>query len=320
MKNPKSILVTGCAGFIGSNFVSRFKNRFPKTKISGIDDFSTGRKDALDKSVIFYEGSICDEKLLDKIFKKHKPEYVFHFAAMPRVPYSVQYPAETSNANILGAVLLLEKSRDYKTKRFIYSSSSSIYGDAKALPTKENENPPNPASPYALQKYAGELFCKIFSDLYGLDAISLRYFNVFGPGQYGGSAYNTVICNWLEGMYFPKKQKSFLDGDGKQSRDFCYVDNIVEANILAMKSERNFKGETFNIGSGKRINLLSVKKLIEKYTGGKLEPEKRPARLGDVRHTQADISKAKKLLGYRPRIIFENGLKKTIEWFKQRKK
>jgi len=320
MKSPKSILVTGCAGFIGSNFVHEFKKRYPKTKIVGIDDFSTGRRELLDKTITFYKGSICDETLVEKIFKKHKPEYVFHFAALPRVSFSVVHPAKTTYVNIYGTALLLEKSRDCKVKRFIYSSSSSIYGGAKKLPTKESENPAKPVSPYGLQKYTGEPFCKIFSALYGLDTVSLRYFNVFGPGQYGGSAYATVVCNWLEGLYFPKRGKPFIEGDGTQSRDFCYVGNVVNANILAMEGKKKFKGEAFNIGHGERTDLLEVKALIERYTGKRLSLVKKIPRLGDVKHTHADIGKAKKELRYKPTIDFATGLRETVKWFKQRTK
>jgi len=315
----KIILVTGCAGFIGSNFVKQFRKNFPKAKIVGIDDFSTGRKSALDPAVIFYKGSILDENLLEKIFSKYKPEYVFHFAALPRVSYSVEHPRHTSEVNIVGTVSLLEASKNHGVKRFIYSSSSSIYGGAKKLPTKESENLPDPKSPYAVQKYIGEPFCKIFSELFGLDTICLRYFNVFGPSQYGDSPYSTVVSAWLESIYFPKDKLAFIEGDGNQSRDFCYVDNVVSANILAMKSKRNFRGEVLNIACGSQTKINEVKKLIEKYTGKKLNLEKRPSRLGDVRHTRADISKAKKLIGYIASVDFENGLKETIEWFKSRK-
>ncbi len=317
MSYPKTIFVTGCAGFIGSNFVKEFKRRFPKIKIVGIDDFSTGRRESLDRGVKFYEGSVTDLKLLDKIFKKHRPEYVFHFAAVPRVAYSVERPTETTVANITGTVALLEKSRDYKVRRFIYSSSSSVYGGAKILPTREDENHPRPVSPYGLQKYVGEPFCRIFSDLYGLDTVSLRYFNVFGPGQYGGSAYATVVCSWLEGLFLGGKNP-FLESDGRQSRDFCYVENAVHANILAMLAKGRFNGEAINIAHGERTDLLTVKRLIEKYAGRKLNVERRSARLGDVRHTHADISKARKLLGYKPQVDFEAGLRKTIEWFEER--
>lgn len=319
MTSPHAVLVTGCAGFIGSNLVTGLKKRFPRVKIVGIDDFSNGRKELLDKNITFYRGSITDVELLEKIFKEHKPEYVFHFAALARVPMSVEFPTRTTMANIAGTVALLEKCRDHKVKRFIYSASSSAYGDAKKLPTKEQENPPNPKSPYALQKYTGEVFCKMFSNLFGFDTVSLRYFNIFGPGQYGGSAYATVVCNWLEGMYFPKRQKPFLEGNGRQSRDFCYVGNVVDANIRAMLSRRNFKGEVFNVASGTRTDLLTVKSLIEKYTGRKLDLERRKPRLGDVRHTHADIGKAQDWFGFRPEADFETGLQKTIKWFEERK-
>lgn len=318
MADPKTILVTGCAGFIGGNFVRQFKKKFPKTKIVGIDDFSTGRKDAFPSSVIFYEGSILDEKLLKRIFPKHKPEYVFHFAALPRVSFSVEHPRLTSEVNIIGTVALLKMSKASGVKRFIYSSSSAVYGGAKKMPTKESENFPDPRSPYAVQKYAGEPFCRTFSELFGLDTVCLRYFNVFGPGQYGDSPYSTVICAWLESLYFPKKKKAFIEGDGNQSRDFCYVDNVVSANILAMNSKKNFKGEAFNIAHGERIKVNEVKKLIEKHTGKKLHLKKYPPRLGDVKHTCADISKAKKFLHYRPKVDFNEGLKRTIKWFQSR--
>jgi UDP-glucose 4-epimerase len=317
MDNPKTILVTGCAGFIGSNFVKQFKKNFPKTKIVGLDDFSTGRPDALDSSIIFYEGSILDGQLLTKIFSKHQPEYVFHFAALARVFYSVEHPRETSEVNIIGSLTLLEVAKDHQVKRFIFSSSCAVYGDAKKLPTKESENFPDPQSPYASQKLAIESFCKIFSSLFNLDTVCLRYFNVFGPGQYGDSAYSTVVSAWLESI-FSKNETAFLEGDGQQSRDFCYVDDVISANILAMKSKNNFKGQTINIAQGQRTTVNEIKMLIEKHTGQKLNLAKRPARIGDVRHTQANISLAKKLLGYSPQVNYEEGLKLTIEWFKNK--
>lgn len=315
----KTILVTGCAGFIGSNFVRQFRQVYPEAVVVGIDDFSTGRKDALDRYITFYKGSIVDEKLVEKIFSRHKPEYVFHFAALPRVSFSVKYPYRTTQANITGTVALLHASQRHGVKRFIYSSSSSVYGGAKKMPLRESQNTPDPKSPYALQKYAGERFCEIFSDLYGLDTVSLRYFTVFGPGQHGDSAYSTVICAWLEALYFPKNKKGFMEGDGNQSRDFCYVDNAVMANILAMKSKKEFRGEAINIAHGQRIRLNEVKKMIESYTGKRLHLEKRLPRVGDVRHTHADIARAQKMLGYKPKIKFQGGLLKTIEWFETRR-
>ncbi len=196
------------------------------------------------------------------------------------------------------------------------------------MPTREDENPPNPQSPYALQKYACEPFAQMFSKLYGLDTVCLRYFNVFGPGQYGDAPYSTVMSAWLEALYFPaqaktgkddKPKRAFLEGDGTQSRDFCYVDNVVSANILAMQQAEPLRGEVFNVGHGERTSLIEVKNLIEKYTGQKLDLEMRAPRVGDVKHTQADISKISGTLGYKPLINFEDGLKKTVEWFNQRK-
>ncbi|MBN2585385.1 NAD-dependent epimerase/dehydratase family protein [Patescibacteria group bacterium] len=319
MPNPKTILVTGCAGFIGGHFVQQFKKRFPKTKIVGIDDLSTGRKDMLDSSTIFYKGSILDEKLIKNIFSKHKIEYVFHFAAVARVFDTIERPRYTSEVNIIGTVALLEASKNHRVKRFIYSSSSLVYGNDTKLPMKESENVFDPKYPYSIQKYVGEPFCKIFSELFGLETVCLRYFTVFGPKQYGDSPYSTVICAWLESLYFPKNKKAFITGDGNQSRDFCHVNNVVWANILAMESKKHFQGEVFNVGSGIRIKLNDVKRLIAKYTGKRLQPEKRPPRVGDVRHTCADITKARRVLGYKPIVNFDEGLKQTIRWFESRK-
>lgn len=319
MKTPKTILVTGCAGFIGSNFVAQFRIQYPDTAIVGIDDFSTGRKDALDGSITFYEGSILDEDLIEKIFAGHMPEYVFHFAALPRVSYSLRHPRRTTEANITGTVVLLEAARKHGVKRFVYSSSSSVYGGAEHMPTRESEDMPDPKSPYAAQKHASEEMCRIFSSLYDMDAVSLRYFTVFGPGQYGDSSYSTVISAWLESLYFPTNKKGFLEGDGEQSRDFCYVDNAVAANILAMKSDRDFKGTAINIAHGERRTLNRVREMIESSVGRKLELEPRASRPGDVRHTHADISKARELLGYDPSMTFEEGLKRTVRWFENRK-
>ena len=316
---PKTILVTGCAGFIGGNFVKKFKEQFPETTIVGIDDFSTGRRDAFDpKTISFYEGSVLDRELLKNIFEKHKPEYVFHFAAIPRVPFSVENPYQTNNVNVGGTVALLEEAKKHKVKRFIYSSSSSVYGKAESLPVKEASHQPNPMSPYALQKHVSEKYCKMFSDLFGLDTVALRYFNVFGPKQYGSFPYSTAISTWLESLYFSENKKGFLEGDGTQSRDFCYVDNVINANILAMQSKNKFNGGVFNIAHGERTSLNEVIEKIEKFTGKKLELEKRPPRVGDVHHTHADISKAKAHFGYAPEIKFDEGLKKTVEWFESR--
>lgn len=312
----KNIIVTGSGGFIGGRFVRIFKKMYPEIKVIGIDVKKGG-----DSSNIFYKCSIVDENKINNIFKKYKPDYVFHFAAIPRVSYSVLHPAETTLINIYGTALLLEKSRDVGVKRFIFSSSSSVYGGAKKLPTKENENPPNPRSPYAAHKYLGEILCRQASELYGLDTVSLRYFNVYGPGQYGDAPYSTVASAWLEAMYFPKSDRvAYIEGSGKQSRDFSYVDDVVRANIGVMKHNGRFSGEVFNIGAGARTDLRKVYRLIEKFSGRKLKMERRKPRLGDVRHTQADISKAKRWFRFKPEVSYEKGLQEMVRWFINRKK
>jgi len=330
-----SFLVTGCAGFIGSNFTTALRRLYPDKAIIGIDDFSSGRRELIygteirtsgvprtpdvqiqDDNFHFYEGCITNGELLDKIFQTHRPQYVFHFAAIPRVSFSVEQPALTTKTNIYGTALLLEKCRDYNVSRFIFSSSSSVYGGADKLPTKESENPPRPISPYALQKYVGELLCQNASRMYGLDTICLRYFNVFGPGQYGDSPYSTVISSWLENLYFDGNP--YQEGNGGQSRDFCYVDNVVRANLLAMQSENKFSGQPFNIGGGERTDLIAVKRMIEQLIGRKINLEQRPERKGDVRHTQADVNQAHRWIGYQPSVNFADGLKKTVEWFSSR--
>ncbi|HYF05695.1 MAG TPA: NAD-dependent epimerase/dehydratase family protein, partial [Patescibacteria group bacterium] len=251
-----TIFVTGCAGFIGSNFCKTFLKRFKKATVVGIDNFATGRREEVQKGIVFYEGSILDELLLETIFTKHKPQYVFHFAALPRVSFSVAEPVVSAETNIMGTIKILNAARRHKAKRVIYSSSSSVYGGAKILPTKEKDNLANPRSPYALQKYTGEPMCKFFSEIYGLDTTCLRYFNVFGPGQYGDSPYATVTSAWLEALYFKGPSfegRPFMEGDGFQAKDYTYIDNVVEANLLAMKCKRTLQGEVFNIGSSQQI-------------------------------------------------------------------
>ncbi len=318
MTDPKTILVTGCAGFIGSNLVAYLKNRFPKTTIIGIDDFSTGKRDRCDQDIVFYEGSICDDDYLEAIFRVHKPEYVIHLAALPQVSYSVEHPAHTTHVNVFGTVNVLEKARDHGVKRFLFSSSAAVYGNTEVLPVAEHTHSPSPQTPYGLHKHAAETFCKIFSSLFDIDTVCFRFFNVFGPGQYGDSSYATVLSAWLENMYIKNEKKPFLEGDGSQSRDFCYVDNVIHALELAMLYPNRFGGDVFNISCGDRVDLIKIKKLIETYTDQPLDLENRPSRSGDISHSHADISKAKKILGYKPIVDFETGLKKTIEWFKSR--
>lgn len=317
---PKVVFVTGVAGFIGSNFAQQFHDHYPETLIIGIDNLFTGKRLAVPEHVIFHEASITHRKALIDLFQKYKPEYIFHFAAIPRVTFGVEHPDITNETNVQGTVELLNLSRLYGVRRFILSSSSAVYGGAQILPTKESENMPRPVSPYALQKYIDEQYCQLFSSsLYGLDTVCLRYFNVFGPGQYGDSAYATVISAWLEYLYFPQPgSQAFLEGDGTKSRDFCYVDNVVQANIKAMEYSDNLNGDYFNIAHGERTTIKEVKQFIELYSGKILELDRRPDRVGDVAHTHADITKAHGILGYKPQVNFQEGLQRTIEWYKSR--
>ncbi|MEK7648275.1 MAG: NAD-dependent epimerase/dehydratase family protein [Patescibacteria group bacterium] len=314
-----TVLVTGCAGFIGSNFVRQCRAQFPEITVVGIDDLSTGHRNEVDPSIIFYEGSMLDAELVERIFVTHKPEYVFHFAALPRVSFSVEFPRRTTEANVVGTVAMLEAAKNHGVKCFVYSSSSSVYGGADKLPTREDENPSNPKSPYAAQKYMGELNCKIFSELYGMDTVCLRYFTVFGPGQYGDSPYSTVVAAWLESLYFPNNKVGFVEGDGEQSRDFCYIDNVVQANLLAMQATRRFDGMMMNIAYGSQTSVNQLRAQVELLTGKTLHLEQRPPRIGDARHTFADISRAREMLGYDPQVDVAEGLKRTVAWFEERK-
>lgn len=311
---PKKILVTGAAGFIGSNFVRFFKQHHP-SEIVAIDDLSTGKKHNIDQVCHFYHGSVLDMDLLDKLFDEHQPEYVFHFAALPMVAYSVAKPADTTQTNLIGTINLLKKARDHGVKRLVFSSSAAVYGDTDKMPINEADNHPDPQSPYAVQKYSCEQFCRIFSRLWGLDTVSLRYFNAFGPGQYGSSPYSTVIAAWLEALHSPEIGRPYIEGDGSQTRDFCYVDDISRANILAMQSERPLAGDVYNIAGGKNVEISRIKELIENLTGRSLNLEQRPPRLGDIKHSLADITKATEGLNYKPQVDLEEGIKNTIEWF-----
>ncbi len=314
-----SILVTGIAGFIGSNFAKRFMHARPRVPIIGIDDLSNGRAEAVPHGATLYRGSICDRELLARVFKNHAPSYVFHFAALPRVAYSVEHPRESAEANVMGTLTLLEAAAKSGVQRLIFSSSSSAYGNSTTLPTRESA-PPDPRSPYALQKYMGELLCRQWSELYGLDTVCLRYFNVYGPGQRGDSPYSTVIAAWLETLFTNDAKTPYLEGDGGQSRDFCFVDDVAEANMLAMRAAKPFSGMTINIAGGTSVSLLALKSEIERSTGKRLELEHRPPRIGDVRATRADTRKARRLLGFRARTPLKKGLAKTVRWFRGREK
>lgn len=298
------IIVTGGAGFIGSHLADRLIEE--GHEVSVVDNLSTGKREFVNPKAAFFKEDIKDLGKMKEIFEKVKPEFVFHEAAIPRMPLSVEDPAGTSEINIQGTVNVFKASVDAGVKRVIYASSSSAYGDQETLPLKESMVP-NPMSPYGLQKLVGEYFARLFGELYNLPIVSLRYFNVYGPRVDFDSDYGLVIGKFLR-LYKEGKPLTIF-GDGKQTRAFNYVDDVVEANLKAMTSEKIKGGEVINIGGERPISVLEIAEAI----GG--EKEFLPPRPGDPKHTDADISKAKELLGWEPRVGFEEGVEKVRNWF-----
>ncbi len=305
-------LVTGGAGFIGSNIVKKLlEDGF---SVRSVDNFSTGRKENIEEflknpNFEFIEGDITDLKTCQEAVKGI--DFVLHQAAVPSVPRSIADPIRSNNANVLGTLNMLIAARDEKVKRFVYASSSSIYGDNPELPKKEDFLV-RPISPYSLTKYAGERYCQIFYNIYQVPTICLRYFNVFGPKQNPDSQYSAVIPKFIKA--FLSDEKPVIFGDGKQSRDFTFVDNVVSANVLAAKSKTGL-GEVFNIACEGETSLNELVGFLQEISGKKIEAEYKEARLGDVPHSKADISKAKEFLGYRSLVDIKEGLKKTFDWY-----
>lgn len=298
------ILVTGGCGFIGSHLTDKLIEKGHDVVV--IDNLSTGNKENLNIKADFYNLDICDFEKIKPLFRDI--DFVFHLAAIPRVPISIEDPVKTSEVNILGTINVFKAAIDAKVKRIIFASSSSVYGDQDKLPLQEDMIP-NPISPYALQKLAGEQFAKLFTSLYKVPIICLRYFNVYGPRVDFNSDYSLVIGKFLKQNSLSKPLTIF--GDGEQTRGFCYVDDVVEASILAMESDRPEGGEVINISSGESYSVNYLAKLI----GGEIQYL--PLRSGDVLHTKADITLAKNLLDWQPKISFKEGLKRTQEWFKK---
>lgn len=311
------VLVTGGAGFIGSNLTEFLLKANHSVRVQ--DNFSTGKKENLifDRKyppLEVLEGDIRDLSACREAVKGM--EYVFHQAALPSVQRSVEDP-ETSNAiNVGGTLNILLAAREEGVKRVIYASSSSIYGDTPTLP-KHEEMSPYPLSPYALQKYIGEQYCRLFYQLYGLDSVSLRYFNVFGPKQDPNSLYSAVIPRFIDALVHGRPPIIF--GDGEQSRDFTFIENVVQANLLAMSAGRLY-GEAINIACGERISLNQLMNVLKEILGSKLAPVYEEPRKGDVKHSLADIHKSKKIINYMPKVGIEEGLKKTVEFFKRQNK
>ena len=323
-------LVTGGAGFIGSNLVHELVAQ--EWEVDIVDDMSNGHLSLLDqlafrvvlpefielfeaqhtrnkKDVYIFECDFAHKVILDRI-KSKKYDVVFHQAAIPRVSYSVEHPVETTETNILKSVALLHACVD-SVKRVVIASSSSVYGGSVIMPTSEDDLK-NPKSPYALQKSVVEEFSKLFGSLYGLDTVNLRYFNVFGPGQNGDSPYSTAVSAWCDAISHGKVLRS--DGDGSQSRDLCYVDNVVSANILAANSDRKFLGNCYNICCGDRTtNREILKYLISNFDNVKVNEV--AWRAGDVMHTQGDWLAAFNDFGYVPLVKFWDGLQKTLSWW-----
>ncbi len=304
------VAITGGAGFIGSNLAEELSKE-KDNEIIIVDDLSTGKMENLrkfDQNINFVRGSITDLNLLKGIFKG--VDYVFHQAAIPSVPRSVKDPIASNNANVNGTLNVLVAAKDCGVKKVIYASSSSVYGDTPELPKREDMMP-NPLSPYAVTKLLGEYYCKVFTEVYGLKTVSLRYFNVYGPRQDPYSDYAAVIPRFINRVL--ENKPPVIYGDGEQTRDFTFVKDVVRANIQAMKS--NADG-VYNIAYGNRISINELANVIMKLMGRNLNPIHEAPREGDVKHSLGDIARAKKDLGYEPTYSLEEGLRGTVEWFK----
>jgi Nucleoside-diphosphate-sugar epimerases len=306
------VLVTGGAGFIGSHLAERLVTLGAKVRI--LDNLTTGKRQNLASfahQVELLEGSLTDLATVRKAIAG--VAVVFHQGALPSVARSVEDPLTTHQVNATGTLLLLLAAREAKVKRVVFASSSSVYGDTPTLPKRE-DMPPNPQSPYALSKLIGEQFCRLFWQLYGLETVSLRYFNIFGPRQDPTSQYAAVIPRFITALL--RGERPTIYGDGEQTRDFTFVDNCVQANLLAATAE-GVAGEVFNVGAGKQTSVNELFRLIRSLVGvNDIEPLYAPPRLGDVRHSLADITKARERLGYEPSVLLEEGLERTIAWFR----
>ena len=309
-----NVLVTGGAGFIGSNLTEALLQRGHSVRV--LDDFSTGKRENLIFNKIYpsleiVEGDISDLNTCQKTIKGI--EYVFHQAALPSVQRSVEDPKTSHAVNAGGTLNVLLAAKEEGIKRLIYASSSSVYGDTPTLP-KHEEMPSDPLSPYALQKYIGEQYCRLFYQLYGLETVSLRYFNIFGPKQDPNSIYSAVIPKFIDALLHDRPPIIF--GDGEQSRDFTYIENVVQANLLAMSAE-HVQGEAVNIACGKRSSLNELLNVLKRILESELSPVYQEPRQGDVRHSLADIHKGKEIINYEPTVGVEMGLEKTVDFFRK---
>ncbi len=308
-------LVTGVAGFIGSSIARELLRR--GDSVRGIDNFSTGKPETLADiraRIDFREVDLLDLSGVSEACRG--ADYVLHQAAIPSVPRSVADPIETNRANIDGTLNLLVAARDAKVKRVVYASSSSLYGDTPELPKRE-DMAPNPISPYAVSKLTGEYYMTSFYRVYGLETVSLRYFNVFGPYQDPTSMYSGVLSIFISKML--AGEQPTIHGDGEQSRDFTFIDNTVQANLLACHAPANeVVGRAFNVATQRRVTLNETYSLLQTLTGYRGAAKHGPERSGDIRHSLADITLAEKCLGYKPTVDFEEGLTRTVAWYRER--
>jgi UDP-N-acetylglucosamine/UDP-N-acetyl-alpha-D-glucosaminouronate 4-epimerase len=303
-----SHLVTGGAGFIGSHLAEELIRRGATVRV--VDNLITGRRSNLSHlpAVEFLEGDLANPDVAARAVSGI--DYVLHQAAIPSVPRSVQDPITSNRANITSTLNVLVAARDAGVKRLVYAGSSSAYGNTPTLPKRE-DMPANPLSPYALQKLVGEQYCQLFTQLYGFETVTIRYFNVFGPRQDPGSPYSGVISLFSTALL--EGRQPVIYGDGEQTRDFTYVANVVDGVLRALEAPEA-AGEVINVATGGRISLNELLRVMNRIVGTHLGPVYQPARSGDVKDSQADISKAHSLLGYVPQVTLEDGLRRTLEW------
>ncbi|HEV8473673.1 MAG TPA: NAD-dependent epimerase/dehydratase family protein [Methylomirabilota bacterium] len=311
-------VVTGGAGFIGSHVVERLLRDHPAAVVRVFDDFSTGAMAnlpfaaAAGERLEIVRGDIRDLPAVERVAQG--AAVIFHQAAMRSVPRSVADPLRANDHNVTGTLHVFEAARRVGVRRVVYASSSSVYGDRPDLPKREDQ-PPAPISPYAVSKAANEQYAAVWTRLYGVETVGLRYFNVFGPRQDPESEYAAVIPRFI--LWGLRGAPLEVHGDGRQSRDFTFIDNVVEANVLAGRAPAA-SGEAFNVGCGERISLLDIVERLEKLLGHAVERRHTPTRPGDVPHTLADIGKARRLMGYAPLVDFDEGLRRTVDYFQAR--
>ncbi len=305
-------LITGGAGFIGSHIASTLADTGLRVRV--IDDLSTGHRENLEEikgDLDFIHASVADENALARALED--VELVFHEAAIPSVPRSVANPRDTHVACIDATFSLLLAAREQRVRRIVYAASSSAYGDQPTLPKTEGMLP-DPLSPYAVAKLVGEYYCQVFTRVYGLETLSLRYFNVFGPRQDPGSQYSGVISRFIDSLI--RGERPVIFGDGEQSRDFTYIENVVQANLRAAEAQKGI-GQVINIGNGQRTTLNQLLQELKTLMGKhEVEVDYQPPRSGDVRHSLADTQRARELLGFEPRVGLREGLQMTIDWWK----